>query len=125
MADPISLGGSGTAYPKINQINDILNNVDLDLTLGTLQDKFIDSGNKNALAIISAILTTIPDASKNWSLRDVLYCPSYECAATYFPILDTILSVYQTYLDLVEREEKARAAYAGNPWKGISESFKL
>jgi len=124
MANPISLGGSGTAYAKINQINDILNNVDLDLTLEILQINFGDSGNKNALAIINAILTTIPDASKNWSLRDVLYCPSYECAATYFPILDTILSVYQTYLDLVERENQARTVYAGNPWKGISEAYK-
>ena len=124
MAGP-SLGGSGTAYPKINQINDILNNVDLDLTLGTLQNTFGEgpNGNKNALAIINAIVDTIPDASKDWSLRDVLYCPNYECAATYFPILDTILSVYKTYLDLVERENQAANAYGGAPWAGIDSAF--
>jgi hypothetical protein len=60
----------------------------------------------------------------NFTLREVLFCPDYNCAVDYFPKLDVILEVQKMFFEY-KKIEDAKNYYAGKPWDAFSKTYDI
>ena len=120
------LGGRGTQYPRFKELTDIIG-TNLDVTLSELNEEFEELGNKDALAVLNAIVNVLADLfGKNvtsFTLREILYCPSYECAIIYFKIFDDVLDVRRIFLNEYKKQRDAEEAREGVIWDQLLRNY--
>lgn len=114
MAEQIS-NGKGTQYPKFSKVTGILGVTDLDENIVDFYKRVGESGNKNAAALIEAILQAFKFSglSDDITFNQLLYCDNYKCAALYFKILDDVLEVNDIFFRMYKPLTDAQNSYGG------------
>lgn len=118
MREEKAKGGTGVEYPRAKEILSVLGSDNIDLKLEVIATKGETSGNKNMEALANAIL----GITGNFTLREVLFCPDYNCAIDYFSKLDGILNVQKMFFEYKKMED-AQNYFAGKPWDSFIKTY--
>ena len=117
--------GNGTQYPQFTKVNNILGTPNIDSDLKTIAELLKKQNDKNGQALINAISSALSDQglSTDITLRQLVYCDSYNCAKNYFKILDDLLLLNDVFFRLYKPLTDVENLYSGSAFKNYTDVY--
>lgn len=123
----------GTKYEKYGEIVSILGDKNLDSSLEDLSIKFSlkcfndnDYNSCDARGVVKALLMGGAQIGLNLDFvkpNELLYCSDYECAKTYFKLLDDVLKVRKDFNNYLKKYLESMNLYNNKMWGEFQISY--